>query len=66
MNTPLSTDAALQNEIYRIAAPSGVAGAGVGETLNSAYFDPSGATGTYLEVGFFRGTATGTINTEHS
>lgn len=64
VTTPANTDTTLQNEVYRVAAPAGVAGATPGETLNSAYMDPTTPAGTYIEAGFFGGpTATGSANT---
>lgn len=65
--TPAATDLGLFNETYRIAALAGVAGANPGESLNSAYFDPSTPAATYVEVGYFggstatSGTGTGTL-----
>ena len=61
--TPLSTDTALYAESVRVGANPGVAGASAGETLVSAYFDGTQATGVYLLVGYFGGTATGTTGT---
>lgn len=64
VNTPLATDTALQNEFYRLAATPGAAGAGTGESLNAAYFDPTTTTNFYLEVGFWGGsTATSSLGT---
>ena len=53
--TPAATDLSLFNEVYRLAALSGVAGATPGESLNAAYFDPSTPAATYVEVGYFGG-----------
>lgn len=64
LNTPTVNDIQLQAETARVATSAGVVGANPGETLVSGYFDPTIATGTYVEVGYFGGsTATGTVNT---
>jgi hypothetical protein len=64
VNTPSATDQTLQNEVHRVAATTGSAGANPGESLNPAYMDPTTPTGTYIEVGFFGGpTATSSANT---
>lgn len=61
--TPSATDIQLQNETARVPIAAGVVGAAAGETLVSGYFDPSTATGTYVEVGYFGGaTATSASN----
>lgn len=62
--TPAATDTSLFDETYRLAAITGSAGASAGESLNPAYFDPSTASATYLEVGYFGGsTASSTLET---
>ena len=61
--TPLATDTALYNETVRIAANTGSAGANPGESLNAGYFDGTQASGFYMQVGFFSGTATATLGT---
>ena len=62
--TPLITDTALYNELTRLAANSGSAGANPGESLNTGYFDGTQATAFYMQVGFFGGaTATASVNT---
>lgn len=55
VNTPAVTDGALQNELARVEISAGTVGANPGETLISGYFDPTTASGTYLEVGYFGG-----------
>lgn len=63
VNTPTATDTQLQAESTRVVTSAAATGASAGETLVSGYFDPSVATGTYLEVGFFGGaTASLTAN----
>lgn len=59
--TPASTDLTLYNEIVRVAALPGVAGASPGESLVSAYFDGTQATNLYMQVGYFGGTASSTL-----
>lgn len=60
--TPLDTDLTLYNEVARVAANTGVAGASSGESLNSAYLDGTQATNVYMQVGFFGGSsASGTL-----
>ncbi len=62
--TPTANDTALNSGEVRIAATPGSAGAAAGESLNTAYFDPTTATGLYLEVGYWGGsTATATPGT---
>ena len=62
--TPAASDTALYHEGARVAATIGTAGAGVGESLNSGYFDGTQATGIYLLVGYFGGsTATSSTGT---
>ena len=61
--TPLATDTALYNEQTRLAANAGSAGANPGESLNAAYFDGTQASGFYMQVGFFSGAATSSVNT---
>lgn len=62
--TPTASDTALYNEVARIAATAGVAGANPGESLSSGYFDGTQATNVYLGVGFFGGsTATSSLGT---
>lgn len=62
--TPEPTDTALFAESTRLAAIPGSAGALAGESLNNAYFDPSTASATFLEVGYFGGsTASATPGT---
>lgn len=61
--TPAATDTTLFNETYRIAAIPGSPGANPGESLNNTYFDPSAPSATYVEVGYFGGTASGTPGT---
>jgi hypothetical protein len=64
VTTPAGSDAALNNETVRIAAPAGVNGATAGESLNSGYFGPSTPSGTYVEVGYWGGsTATSGLGT---
>jgi hypothetical protein len=55
--TPAATDTQLYAEstAVRIAATPGVSGASAGESLNTGYFDPTTATGTYVEVGYWGG-----------
>lgn len=55
VNTPAVTDTQLQAEATRVEVAAGTTGANPGETLISGYFDPSVASGTYLEVGYFGG-----------
>lgn len=55
VNTPAVTDTALQAEVTRAEVSAGTVGANPGETLVSGYFDPTTATGTYLEVGYYGG-----------
>lgn len=60
--TPLATDLALYNEVARVAANAGVAGANPGESLTSGYFDGTQATNLYMQVGYFGGsTASSTL-----
>jgi hypothetical protein len=59
--TPAVTDLTLYNEIVRVAALPGVAGASPGESLVSAYFDGTQATHLYLQVGYFGGAASSTL-----
>jgi hypothetical protein len=62
--TPLAADSALYNELVRVGATVGVAGASPGESLNSGYFDGTQATHVYLQVGYFGGsTATSGLGT---
>jgi hypothetical protein len=64
--TPAATDSQLYAEstAIRIAATPGVSGAAAGESLSTGYFDPTTATGVYLEVGYWGGsTATTTPGT---
>jgi hypothetical protein len=61
VNTPDPSDNALQNETWRVPSAPGAAGAGTGESLNTGYVDPSAPTAQYLEVGFYGGTATGSL-----
>lgn len=66
VTTPAATDTQLyaQSTAHRIAATPGVAGAAAGESLNTGYFDPTTATGVYLEVGYWGGsTATSSAGT---
>jgi hypothetical protein len=64
VTTPSANDQALNNELVRLAAPAGVAGAATGESLNSAYFSPATPSGTYIEVGYWGGsTATASLGT---
>lgn len=62
--TPFATDSSIYNGAaagVRVAANTGSAGANPGESLNSAYFDGTQATGIYMAVGFWGGsTATAT------
>lgn len=59
---PLATDIALYDEVARVPANPGVAGANPGESLNSGYFDGTQATSYYMQVGFFGGaTASATL-----
>jgi hypothetical protein len=60
---PAATDTALFDETYRIAAIPGSPGANPGESLNNTYFDPSAPSATYVEVGYFGGTASATPGT---
>jgi len=53
--TPQATDTALYNEIVRVAATVGAAGASPGESLNSAYFDGTQPSNVYMQVGYFGG-----------
>lgn len=55
VNTPSATDTQLQAEATRVATSAASVGATAGETLISGYFDPTTASGTYLEVGYFGG-----------
>ena len=61
--TPAATDTTLYDETHRIAAIAGSPGANPGESLNNTYFDPSAPSATYVEVGYFGGTASGTPGT---
>lgn len=61
--TPAATDTGLFDETFRIAAIPGSPGAQPGESLNNTYIDPSAASATYVEVGYFGGTASGTPGT---
>lgn len=62
LTTPSVNDIGLQVETARVVVDAGVTGAQPGETLVSGYFDPSAATATYIEVGYFGGsTASGTL-----
>ena len=62
--TPAATDTALYNESARVAALTGIPGGVAGESLLSAYFDPTTASGAYIEVGYYGGsTATATSGT---
>ena len=61
--TPAATDTTLFDETYRIAAIPGSPGANPGESLNNTYFDPSAPSATYVEVGYFGGTASSTPGT---
>jgi len=64
VTTPQSSDLTLFNETSRLVATIGVAGAAAGESLNSAYFDPTTPSGVYVEVGYFGGaTASSSPNT---
>lgn len=61
--TPLVTDLTIYNELYRVAANVGTAGANPGESLNSGYFDGTQATHVFMSVGYFGGsTASGSLN----
>jgi hypothetical protein len=55
--TPLATDTVLYNEVVRIAAAAGVAGANPGESLSSGYFDGTQPSNVYMTVGYFGGSA---------
>ena len=55
VNTPNANDTQLQAESTRVEISAGTTGAASGETLISGYFDPTVATGVYVEVGFFGG-----------
>lgn len=59
--TPSVTDTTLFNETYRIVAPAATAGGSAGESLTRVYFDPSAPTATYLEIGYYAGTASGAL-----
>jgi hypothetical protein len=62
--TPIAADTALYNEVTRVAANAGAAGASPGESLNSGYFDGTQATNVYMQVGYFGGsTATSSSGT---
>lgn len=64
VNTPAVTDTALEAEAARVAVASAVAGASAGETLINGYFAPTTGAATYLEVGYFGGSAaTGSAGT---
>jgi hypothetical protein len=61
---PLAADTGLYNEMQRVSANTGVAGASPGESLNSGYFDGTQATAVYMQVGYVGGsTATASANT---
>jgi hypothetical protein len=60
--TPLATDLALYNEIARVPANPGVAGATAGESLTSGYLDGTQPTNVYVQVGYFGGVASATLN----
>lgn len=61
--TPSATDLTLYNEIARVAANAGSAGASPGESLTPGYFDGTQATNLYLQVGYFGGsTASSALN----
>lgn len=62
--TPAASDTAMFDETFRVAAIPGNPGARPGESLNSAYFDPSAPSATYVEVGYWGGsTASATLGT---
>lgn len=59
--TPSVTDTTLFNETWRIVAPAASAGASPGESLTRPYFDPSAPSATYVEIGYYAGTASGAL-----
>jgi hypothetical protein len=62
--TPLAADTAMYNEVARVSANAGSAGANPGESLTNAYFDGTQPTAVYMQVGYFGGTtATATLGT---
>jgi hypothetical protein len=63
VTTPLASDTQLFAEAYRDATSAIVTGAAAGEAFASLYIaSPEGATTTYLEVGYFAGSASATPN----
>lgn len=61
--TPAAADLTLYNEVVRVAATVGSAGASPGESLNTGYFDGTQATHVYMTVGYFGGsTASSSAN----
>lgn len=60
MPTPSVTDTALFDETWREVVDT-TAGGSPGVTTTSAYMDPSAPTATYLEIGFYGGTATSAL-----
>lgn len=68
--TPAATDTTLYGESQRVAVSGSSAGAAVGESLLSGYFDGTQPTAVYFTVGFFGGssatssTGTGTLMAE--
>lgn len=62
VTTPAATDTSLFNETFRNATTSSAVGGSAGEVLLSLYIAPTdGATATYLEVGYFAGSATASL-----